>query len=186
VRGEPVPQLRLLTQHLEAIDALRDSLEAEAGSQVPLRCPTVGAACLCQFSEDNAWYRSFIVNMDGGNIKVHYVDWGNMEDVDSTRLREPLSQTLKVPAWTLLVELYRVNPTDTSSWKPETVTAMTECLFNQNVQLWARVQQSQREPPLVDLLVFEDPQKAGQQPRLAYQQLADDGLITLTQTNRRR
>ena len=47
-----------------------------------------------RFTEDDKWYRAIITNIDTpGIVKVHYIDYGNKENLDMGRIR-PLPNQL--------------------------------------------------------------------------------------------
>lgn len=46
-----------------------------AGSYTPKR----GDICAAKFSEDNEWYRAKIEKIQGGNVTILYIDYGNKE-----------------------------------------------------------------------------------------------------------
>ncbi|XP_037083198.1 tudor domain-containing protein 1-like [Pollicipes pollicipes] len=185
VAGDCGPRLRQLAAHLEAIDALPERLAEEAPAQPLLESPAVGSPCVCQFSDDKAWYRAVVLSVDGDAARVQYVDWGNMEEVRTSSLRQVPASMRDVPAWVLLVELYRVSPASASGWTAEAHEAVQACVFQQDVQLWARVKHGQREPPLLELVVFDEPESPEPKPRLAYQKAIDDGLVVLSAAGRR-
>lgn len=49
---------------------------------------TVGLPCCALYEDDQKWYRSQIVEiLEGGNVKVRYIDYGNEEIVPNTVLK---------------------------------------------------------------------------------------------------
>ncbi|XP_032734985.1 tudor domain-containing protein 1 isoform X4 [Lontra canadensis] len=58
----------------------------------------VGQPCCAFFAGDGNWYRALVkeILLDG-NIKVHFVDYGNMEEVTADELRMIPSKFLKLP-----------------------------------------------------------------------------------------
>lgn len=61
-------------------------------------CPTgsgrirAGQACVSKYSEDGMWYRARVTHAKGGLLGIHYVDYGNCEEVPESSLR-PVSLT---------------------------------------------------------------------------------------------
>ncbi|XP_037045449.1 staphylococcal nuclease domain-containing protein 1 [Bradysia coprophila] len=89
---EIVSDLKFFAQHTEQ-GAKLESLMAKLRQDFQVSPPITGAytpkrgdLCAAQFSEDNEWYRAKIEKVQGTNISVFYVDYGNKETVPSTRL----------------------------------------------------------------------------------------------------
>lgn len=51
-------------------------------------------ACLAKFSEDEAWYRGYILEKSLAAAKVHFVDYGNKEDVPFDKIKVSLLKVL--------------------------------------------------------------------------------------------
>lgn len=45
-----------------------------------------GDLCAAKFSEDNEWYRAKVEKVQGGNVSILYIDYGNKEVRSNTQL----------------------------------------------------------------------------------------------------
>ena len=46
-----------------------------------------GVFCVAKFSEDGVWYRARIMSLDGGTVRVRFVDYGNEDSVPASDLK---------------------------------------------------------------------------------------------------
>lgn len=70
-------------------EALFAKLRQEFQANPPLPgayTPRRGDICAAKFTIDDEWYRVKIEKIQGGNVSVHYIDYGNKETLPSTRL----------------------------------------------------------------------------------------------------
>jgi staphylococcal nuclease domain-containing protein 1 len=76
------PKLEQLTTQLRA--------ELEARPPVPgAYTPKVGDLCVAKFSMDNEWYRARVLSTSSnGNVAVLFIDYGNKEQTQSTKLAQ--------------------------------------------------------------------------------------------------
>lgn len=75
----------------QLLSQLRQEFEANPplpGAYTPKR----GDLCAAQYSVDNDWYRAKVTKIQGSNVTVVYIDYGNTETIPSTRLA-PLPST---------------------------------------------------------------------------------------------
>ena len=55
--------------------------------------------CVAQFTGDEMWYRARIVDIPGNReVKVHFVDYGNVESTNVFKIRKILNSFLILPA----------------------------------------------------------------------------------------
>ena len=59
--------------------------------------PDVGTFCVAQFSEDKLWYRARVTAVHGNEVEVCFIDFGNSERVQVSKLRPLQSQCEKIP-----------------------------------------------------------------------------------------
>ncbi|XP_038056749.1 tudor domain-containing 6-like [Patiria miniata] len=90
-----------LMEDAEAFNAMMDRLQADYSvtptQMSPLRSPAVGKPCCVMFGDDNCWYRALVVSVEGRQIRVQYVDYGNGEVVDASKLMQLKSEYLTLP-----------------------------------------------------------------------------------------
>ncbi len=74
------PKLEQLTNQLRA--------ELEARPPIPgSYTPKVGDICVAKFSDDNEWYRAKVLSIQSnGNVNILFIDYGNKELTQTTRL----------------------------------------------------------------------------------------------------
>lgn len=72
-------------------------------NQLPPLEPRVGASCLALFELDGQWYRASILSVDGDQVTVRYIDFGNKTIVHRDSLRA-LPAELSEPAAGLAIE----------------------------------------------------------------------------------
>ncbi|XP_071385960.1 tudor domain-containing protein 1-like, partial [Centroberyx affinis] len=64
--------------------------------------PAPGTACCAQFSEDNQWYRAKVLAYSSEErVCIGYIDFGNSEEVELSRLRPLSGPLLAVPMQTI-------------------------------------------------------------------------------------
>lgn len=55
-------------------------------------------ACVAQYSADSSWYRAVILRiLEPKKLVVQYVDFGNIETVEHTKVKHISDQFLKLP-----------------------------------------------------------------------------------------
>lgn len=94
--------LEIIGESLNTDIFVRISSEMQTfGLQQPVLLPEQirpGQPCVCQFSEDEKWYRAEIYKiLEPGRVRILYVDFGNLEDVDISFLRQMRPEWLAYP-----------------------------------------------------------------------------------------
>nr|XP_033799039.1 tudor domain-containing protein 1 isoform X2 [Geotrypetes seraphini] len=81
--------------------------------------PEKGKICCAFFSGDENWYRGMVKEVSPeGAIKVHFVDYGNVEEVALEKLHEISSEFLKLPFQAIRCKLAGVIPVS-KEWSRE-------------------------------------------------------------------
>jgi len=89
---EITPELNFYAQHVDKggdLESLMAKLRKEFQDSPPLAgayTPKRNDLCAAQFSEDNQWYRAKVEKVQGQNVTILYIDYGNKEVVPSSRL----------------------------------------------------------------------------------------------------
>ncbi|KAG8430349.1 hypothetical protein GDO86_017941, partial [Hymenochirus boettgeri] len=92
--------------------------------------PVAGEICCAQFKEDNCWYRATVLNRDSqDSALVGYVDYGNVEHLQISRLRPIPASMLEFPLQAIHCKLAGVRPLD-KTWSKEATAAMTSFVAN--------------------------------------------------------
>ncbi|RUS80335.1 hypothetical protein EGW08_011904 [Elysia chlorotica] len=79
-----------LEKDTATLDSIMEQLESLSGQHPD---PSTGAACAAIFSEDSSWYRALINSVQGDNLKVTFVDYGNGSEVQKNSVK-PLTNAL--------------------------------------------------------------------------------------------
>lgn len=87
------------TTNSDALDEVMASLETHCAASTGGLVWAVGDVCATLYSDDGAWYRAEVADVTAdGHVTVQYVDYGNIETVESTALRPLAAEHLSLPA----------------------------------------------------------------------------------------
>ncbi|XP_066211537.1 tudor domain-containing protein 1 [Saccopteryx leptura] len=97
----------------------------------------VGKPCCAFFAGDGNWYRALVKEIvPNGNVKVHFVDYGNTEEVTVDELRMITPELLKLPFQAIQCWLVDIQPRN-RHWTKEVTARFQMCVTG--VKLHARV-----------------------------------------------
>lgn len=92
-------------RNVNKLNDLQDSLNSEDRTgkiEKLLECPSIGDFCICSFSVDKKYYRAVVERIvDKNVVQVKYIDYGNKEIVDLSRLNKLSKEFTKVPCLTV-------------------------------------------------------------------------------------
>lgn len=93
-------------------DAMFEELQIESNNMNALNGIFENKACLALFPDDLKWYRALILQYSEAKncIKVKYIDYGNVEVVSLTDVREISEKYTRLPPATITVTLHGVKP----------------------------------------------------------------------------
>lgn len=74
-----------------------------------------GSPCIGLFSDDQLWYRAEVIDKNGEELSVFFVDYGNMSQVSKTDVREMPRFLVEIPPQAFLCELDGFD-TSSGSW----------------------------------------------------------------------
>jgi tudor domain-containing protein 1/4/6/7 len=77
---------------------MNDIAESKPAKTMAVSEIAVGMPCLSKFTEDDEWYRAEVVECKETQVLVMYVDYGNSEYIDISRISPISSSFLKLPA----------------------------------------------------------------------------------------
>lgn len=139
---EVTPELHFYAQHTDQgakLEELMNKLRQEFKAMPPVTgayAPKRGDLCAAKFSEDDEWYRAKVEKVEkGGNVSILYVDYGNREIVQSTRLAMlPPAFLSEKPYAHEYVPALLVLPADTDD-RNEAVKAFSQDVLNRTLNL---------------------------------------------------
>ncbi|NXX92080.1 TDRD1 protein, partial [Centropus bengalensis] len=105
---------------LVALNSLNESMSEYCQKTPPnLFKPKIGEPCCAFFSNDGNWYRALVRNVTAsGNVKVFFVDYGNVDEVPLDKIRQISSSFLELPFRAIKCWLSGIKPAS-SKWIPE-------------------------------------------------------------------
>ncbi|GFT20671.1 tudor domain-containing protein 1 [Nephila pilipes] len=111
-----------------------DTASNSTKTSVPdvLEDPCVSLPCVAKYSEDGAWYRAVISDIEGENIYVYFVDYGNSEVSSLKNLRPLTPELIKIPPIAIECKLYAIQAND---GKETEITAKLEEYFIEELEL---------------------------------------------------
>lgn len=103
--SENVIWLQPMITENELTSLMHSIAENQPSQPMPVSEITTGKPCLCKFTEDDEWYRAEIIEFKDGQVTVKYVDYGNTETVESSRV-SPISDSYMIlPAQAIMCTL---------------------------------------------------------------------------------
>ncbi|XP_018426259.1 PREDICTED: tudor domain-containing protein 1 [Nanorana parkeri] len=99
-------------------------------TMTPLSLPAPGKVCCAQFTADNNWYRASVVkHISDDTALVGYLDFGNTETLDISRLRPIDADMLIIPFQAAQCRLAGVKP-PSGTWSSEVIHKVSLLLMN--------------------------------------------------------
>lgn len=80
----------------------------------------LGSLCCAQYSQDEAWYRAEVIQIQDTRARVRFIDYGNSEVVDVSGLRE-LVQEIRGEPLAICCELAGARPVEGDQWSRDAV-----------------------------------------------------------------
>ncbi|XP_037597657.1 tudor domain-containing protein 1 isoform X5 [Cebus imitator] len=123
---------------LKKLNDLNKSLAEHCQQKLPnVFKAEAGQPCCAFFAGDGNWYRALVKQiLPNGNVKVHFVDYGNIEEVTTDELRMIPSSFLNLPFQGIRCWLADTQPKN-KHWSKETIARFQICVTG--VKLQARV-----------------------------------------------
>lgn len=117
-----------ITLTVSEVVAAGDCKSVSPGSLSP------GSPCLALFSDDNLWYRAEVINKDGDDLCVLFVDYGNTSQVNIADMREIPPDLVETPPQALLCELEGFD-SSCGSWNSNAVNELSAITTDKLSQL---------------------------------------------------
>ncbi|XP_065890672.1 maternal protein tudor-like [Dysidea avara] len=106
-----------LLQFNDQLAAITDTIATSGVSAPPVCQPQEGTYCLAQYSEDEEWYRAYVISVDTNEVTVQFVDYGNVERVAISDLKcLEDAQLCSTPKQAIKCGLARVRPSMGYQW----------------------------------------------------------------------
>ncbi|KAM7330375.1 hypothetical protein ACRRTK_011988 [Alexandromys fortis] len=123
---------------LKKLDDLNKSLAEYCAQKLPNGFKAeVGRPCCAFFTGDGNWYRALVKEiLPSGNVKVHFVDYGNVEEVTRDQLQAISPQLLLLPFQGTQCWLVDIQPQN-KHWTKEATARFQACVVG--LKLQARV-----------------------------------------------
>ncbi|XP_036079356.1 tudor domain-containing protein 1 isoform X1 [Rousettus aegyptiacus] len=97
----------------------------------------IGQPCCAFFAGDGSWYRAVVKEIvPNGNVRVHFVDYGNIEEVTADELQMLPTKFLKLPFQGVQCWLVDIQPRN-KHWTKEAIARFQTCVAG--IKLQARV-----------------------------------------------
>ncbi|XP_058291743.1 tudor domain-containing protein 1 isoform X2 [Hylobates moloch] len=123
---------------LKKLNDLNKSLAEHCQQKLPIGFKAeIGQPCCAFFAGDGNWYRALIKEiLANGHVKVHFVDYGNIEEVTADELRMIPSTFLNLPFQGIRCQLADIQSSN-KHWSEEATTRFHMCVAG--IKLQARV-----------------------------------------------
>nr|XP_045735173.1 tudor domain-containing protein 1 [Mirounga angustirostris] len=164
---------------LKKLNDLNKSLAEYCQQKVPSDFKAeIGQPCCASFAGDGNWYRALVkeILLDG-NIKVHFVDYGNMEEVTADELQMIPSKFLKLPFQGIRCWLVDIQPRN-KHWTEEAIARFQMCVAG--IKLQARVVEVTGQGVGIELIDLST-----SYPRIISDVLIDEHLVLKTSSPRK-
>ncbi|PNJ65541.1 TDRD1 isoform 2 [Pongo abelii] len=123
---------------LKKLNDLNKSLAEHCQQKLPNGFKAeIGQPCCAFFAGDGNWYRALVKEiLPNGHVKVHFVDYGNIEEVTADELRMISSTFLNLPFQGIRCRLADIQSRN-KHWSEEAITRFQMCVAG--IKLQARV-----------------------------------------------
>lgn len=110
-----------------SLESMTANLQEVMGNSSSLVNPRSGQICGTVYSEDKAWYRGIIEEVNAGKAKIRFIDYGNSEEAEISALKVLPSELALLPPFAYPCSLHGVSPLE-GEWSSE-VTSQLETLI---------------------------------------------------------
>lgn len=114
------------------LETMTANLQQKMGGSSVLANPKSGQICGTVFSEDKAWYRGVIEEIDAGKARVRFIDYGNSEEVETNSLKILPSELASIPPFAYSCSLHGVSPLE-GDWSSEVTTQLEALIVDKDL-----------------------------------------------------
>ncbi|XP_074541721.1 tudor domain-containing 6 [Halichoeres trimaculatus] len=93
-----------------------------------------GSPCIALFPNDNLWYRAEVINKEGNELLVSFVDYGNQSKVSVSGVRKIPKDLAKIPPQAFLCKLEGLDASN-GSWDSGAVDELSVLTVDKAVQM---------------------------------------------------
>ncbi|GIX89754.1 hypothetical protein CDAR_245581 [Caerostris darwini] len=105
--------------------------DTKASAPDVLEDPSISLPCVAKHSEDEAWYRAIITDIDGDNIYIFFVDYGYSEVSSLKNLRPLTPELIKIPPIAIECKMYAIQANEGK--EPEIIKKLEEYFIEEMV-----------------------------------------------------
>lgn len=121
--------------HNQGLAAIMRKVQSVESTSPPEKV-SIGQLVAAKYSEDNIWYRAQVETIDGNNLTVKYIDYGNVEPVTLENVRPLGPEISDLPIQCIWCRLAHVEPVQ-GKWDHEALESFR--VFVTDVPLYASV-----------------------------------------------
>lgn len=121
-------ELDKITSSVSEVGDAADHKHIDPGSLSP------GSPCIALFSDDHLWYRAEVIDKDGDELSLLFVDYGNKSQVNFTDVREMPTDLMETPPQAFFCELEGFNASQ-GCWDSGAVDELSALTTDKVLQL---------------------------------------------------
>lgn len=123
-----------LVQYRDQLVAVTNTIATKGVLASPLLHPDVGVYCLARYSVDGEWYRAHVISADAHQVSVQFVDYGNVENVMASDLKQLEDKQLRtVATQAVKCGLAHMRPCRGSQWSVASCDYLTGTILDQTL-----------------------------------------------------
>ena len=119
------------------LDTIMDEMNAEYSHLEPgdlsVGLLQTSDFCCAQYSQDDRWYRAQVLANKGSSVQVHFVDYGNNEEVSLARVKKLDNKYTSLPEQAFRCSLFGVHPLRGNEWSDEAIAKFDELVYDKNL-----------------------------------------------------
>lgn len=104
----------------KSLSDLQSSYSVLNESELAVTNPQVGMICCAKFSEDGEWYRAKVKSINGTVAEVFFVDYGNVDTINTAQIKVLKSEYCTLPMQALKCSLRSALPVG-GKWRKEDI-----------------------------------------------------------------
>ena len=109
--------VRTSTQLDDLMNSMEEFYRPLAADEESFSNPRVGDVCCAKFTEDDGFYRAVITKVSSNAIGVHYIDYGNFEEIPLSRIKTLNPTFTDLGAQSFNAKLFPFNPETTGDFE---------------------------------------------------------------------